>query len=337
MSAVVGFTTTIPVEILFAAGRIPCDLNNVFVTDPEPTHFIEIAERDGFPRNMCNWIKGIYGVVAERGIDTVVTVLEGDCSNTRALDEILRYKGVQTIPFSYPWDRDRETLRREIRKFQQACGASDSRLAEVDAGVHEARRLLSAIDRMSWEDDRIAGKENHLWQVSASDMGGDYRAFSTRAAQLVTEAEGRMPLGGIRLGYIGVPPITSDLYECLEELGGRVVYNEVQRQFAIPAFSRPILDRYLDYTYPYGIFVRLEDIKAEIERRRVVALIHYVQAFCYRVVEDLILRSALELPLITIEGDLPGPLDPRTRVRLQAFMEMLAGKVDGAGKKTYNG
>ena len=43
---------------------------------------------------MCNWIKGLYGVIRESDIDTVITVMEGDCSNTRALAEILSYKGV---------------------------------------------------------------------------------------------------------------------------------------------------------------------------------------------------------------------------------------------------
>ncbi len=76
---IAGFTTTIPVEVLFAAGVRPCDLNNLFVTHPDPVHYVAAAERDGFPKNMCNWIKGLYGVVRESAIDTVITVMEGDC------------------------------------------------------------------------------------------------------------------------------------------------------------------------------------------------------------------------------------------------------------------
>ena len=119
MNNIVGFTTTIPVEVLFAAGVRPCDLNNIFVSHEDPLHFIALAEKDGFPKSMCNWIKGLYGVIREQHIDTVVTVLEGDCSNTRALAEILTYKGVRTIPFSFPYDRDREGLR---AGDQEICG-----------------------------------------------------------------------------------------------------------------------------------------------------------------------------------------------------------------------
>ena len=117
LSGVVGFTTTIPVEVIFASGLRPCDLNNVFVTHPDPQHYVALAEREGFPRNMCSWIKGIYGVVVESKIDTVITVLEGDCSNTRALAEVLAYKGVRIVPFSFPYDRRGKAFRREIGRL----------------------------------------------------------------------------------------------------------------------------------------------------------------------------------------------------------------------------
>ncbi len=65
---------------------------------------------------------------------------------------------------------------------------------------------------------------------------------------------------GIPLGYIGVPPIVTGLYEFIENVGGYVVYNETQRQFSIPCAARDMVGRYLLYTYPYGIFARLEDI-----------------------------------------------------------------------------
>jgi len=30
----IGLTTTIPMEVIFAAGKTPCDLNNCFITSP---------------------------------------------------------------------------------------------------------------------------------------------------------------------------------------------------------------------------------------------------------------------------------------------------------------
>ncbi len=39
--------------------------------------------------------------------------------------------------------------------------------------------------------------------------------------------------------------------------------------------------------------------------------------------EDVILRETLGLPVLTLEGDLPGPADARTQLRLESFVEML--------------
>ena len=329
MKKVIGFTTTIPVEVIFAGGHTPCDLNNLFITDENPMRFIERAEADGFPKSMCNWVKGIYGVVMELEMDTVITVMEGDCSNTLALSEILQYKGVKTIPFSFPYDRDEKVLAREIEKLMIALGADGESLGRVEKGIEAVRMQLDRIDRMTWDESVVSGEENHLWLVRSSDMLGDFQRYGEMAAEFIEAAGKRDPMKGIRVGYIGVPPIPLNFYSFVESVGARVVYNEVQRQFALPFFGKDIVERYLLYTYPYVVFSRVDDIKREVERRKIRGLIHYVQAFCFRIMEDVILRDALGVPVLTIEGDLPRPLDSRTKLRLEAFAEVLAGQDDG--------
>jgi len=323
---VIGFTTTIPVEVVFAAGYTPCDLNNIFITDENPGRFIERAEGDGFPKSMCNWVKGIYGVIMENLIDTVITVMEGDCSNTQALAEILRYRGICTIPFSFPYDRDRQVLSREIDKLMKELGTDSQILMNVETEIRETRKALATIDEMTWKDGLVSGAENHLWLVQSSDMLGDYGKYSEAANAFIAEAAGRNKIAGVRLGYIGVPPILPDLYEFVESIGGCVVYNETQRQFSLPYGTNDIVERYLRYTYPYGIFARLEDIKEEIQKRHIQGIIHYVQAFCYRAIEDVILRDVLEIPILSVEGDLPKSIDTRTKLRVEAFIEMLSGR-----------
>lgn len=329
-SPVIGFTTTIPVEVVFACGYTPCDLNNIFVTDDDPMQYLERAERDGFPKSMCNWIKGIYGVVMKKGIDAVITVMEGDCSNTQALAEILRYKGIRTVPFSYPFDRDREVLQREIEKLKIAFSVKNERLNIIEKELNGVRSTLDIIDHMTWDKNLVSGYENHLWLVRASDMIGDYKKYDSMARDFIEKAKSRTPIDGIRIGYIGVPPIVSDLHDFIEKVGGHVVYNETQRQFTLPIKTINLVDRYLKYTYPYGVFARLEDIQREIEKRKIQGIIHYVQAFCYRAVEDVILRETLGIPMITIEGDLPKSLDSRTKMRIEAFIELLRSAGEAA-------
>jgi len=327
---VIGFTTTIPVEVVFACGYTPCDLNNIFVTDDNPMQYLERAERDGFPKSMCNWIKGIYGVVMKKGVDAVITVMEGDCSNTQALAEILRYKGIRTVPFSYPFDRDREVLQREIEKLKIAFSVKNERLNIVEKELNGVRSTLDIIDHMTWDKNLVSGYENHLWLVRASDMIGDYKKYDSMARDFIEKAKSRTPIDGIRIGYIGVPPIVPDLHDFIENVGGHVVYNETQRQFTLPIKTINLADRYLKYTYPYGVFARLEDIQREIEKRKIQGIIHYVQAFCYRAVEDVILRETLGIPMITIEGDLPKSLDSRTKMRIEAFIELLRSAGEAA-------
>ncbi len=85
----IGLTTTVPVEVIVAAGYKPVDLNNMFITSENYLKYIDIAERDGFPKSLCAWIKGIYGACLENNIKEIVGVMEGDCSNTKALIEVL--------------------------------------------------------------------------------------------------------------------------------------------------------------------------------------------------------------------------------------------------------
>jgi benzoyl-CoA reductase/2-hydroxyglutaryl-CoA dehydratase subunit BcrC/BadD/HgdB len=130
----------------------------------------------------------------------------------------------------------------------------------------------------------------------------------------------------VRLGYVGIPPILGGLYEYVEGQGGRVVFNEVQRQFSMPPDSDSLVDRYLSYTYPYHVRYRLEDIRREVRRRDLDGIIHYVQAFCFRQIEDIILRREIDVPVLTIEGNRPGRIDLRAKVRIEAFLDMLRAR-----------
>jgi benzoyl-CoA reductase/2-hydroxyglutaryl-CoA dehydratase subunit BcrC/BadD/HgdB len=202
----------------------------------------------------------------------------------------------------------------------QQCEAARERLERVRGKVHE-------IDRLNWQEDRVSGGESHYFQVCTSDMNGDVDAFEAEVDTFLAEAGRREPLRqGLRLAYIGVPPIFTDLYETLEGMGARVVFNETQRQFSMPYPVDSLVEQYRRYTYPYDIFTRLADIEEEIARRRVDGVIHYVQAFCFRQIEDLIVRKRLKMPILTLEGDRPGPLDARTRIRLEGFIEMLKAR-----------
>ncbi|NJD61220.1 MAG: 2-hydroxyacyl-CoA dehydratase [Deltaproteobacteria bacterium] len=322
----VGFTTTVPVEILFAGGHAPVDLNNRFITAAQPEAYVRAAEADGFPRNSCSWIKGIYGIVLEGGYRDVVAVTQGDCSFTQALMEVLSYRGVRVTPFAFPFDRDPEFLSRELAKMAGRFGATIGGAEAWRDRLGGVRRLALEIDRLTWEEGKVTGEENHLWLVNCSDFEGDPSGFGNRARVFLEEANARPAQRDLLpIAFVGVPPIVNGLYSFLEEAGARVVFNEVQRQFAMPGPADSLTEQYLRYTYPYSIFERIADIRRETDRRGVRGILHYVQSFCFRQIEDILLRKEIGLPVLTLEGDMPGPLDGRTRIRIQAFLEMLKG------------
>jgi benzoyl-CoA reductase/2-hydroxyglutaryl-CoA dehydratase subunit BcrC/BadD/HgdB len=311
-------------EVLIAAGRKPVDLNNIFITGGRSRQQVEDAELAGFPRNVCGWIKGIYAAIRESGIGEMVAVTEGDCSYTKALMEVLSLEGVKVVPFAYPHDRDAESLKSEIEKLMRHFAVEWEGVNQAKERLDRIRRKIREIDRLTWQENLVSGAENHYFQVSASDMNGDPDLFDEEADAFLLAVASRKPRNErIRLAYIGVPPIFDDLYPFLESLGARVVFNETQRQFAMPYDIADLIEQYRSYTYPYDIFHRLADILLETKKRGVDAVIHYVQSFCFRQIEDLIVRKKLALPILTLEGDKPTPLDARSKIRIEGFVEML--------------
>lgn len=321
----IGITTTVPVEIIYAAGHVPVDLNNIFITHDRPDLLIERAELAGYPRNVCAWIKGIYStVLQDQDIRTIIAVTQGDCSNTHALMETLELAGVRIIPFAFPFDRDTDLLRLQIEKLMEHLRTDWDAVKRNKKYLDDVRSRVWEIDKMTWQDNLVSGWDNHLFQVNCSDFQGSPDKFAQEADSFISEQRNREPNNDkIRLGYIGVPPIMDDLYDYLEERDARVVFNETQRQFTMPYGVNDLLEQYRLYTYPYGIFFRLKDIQMEIERRKLDGIIHYAQSFCYRQIEDLIVRQKINIPVLTLEGDKPNRLDARTKMRLDSFVEML--------------
>jgi len=320
----IGFTTSVPVEVILAAGKIPVDLNNIFINSSEARRLVEIAEDAGYPRNTCGWIKGLYAVALQQDLEAVIAVMQGDCSNTQALMETLQLKNENIIPFAYPYDRDPAALKAEIEKLMRIFGVDREAVDKTKTRLDQIRCLCQEIDVMTWRDNKVSGGENHYYLVSSSDFNGDPIAFGSEMQAFIAAARSRQPWQDrVRLAYIGVPPIFTDLYANLEAMGARVVFNEVQRQFSMPFTTDDIVEQYRQYTYPYGAFARLDDIIAQLELRRVDGIIHYTQTFCFRQIEDIIYREKIRLPFITLEGDQPGRIDARSRMRLEAFVSML--------------
>ncbi|MCB2294688.1 2-hydroxyacyl-CoA dehydratase [Clostridium algoriphilum] len=322
----IGLTTTVPVEVLIAAGYTPIDLNNIFITSNDYMKYIDIAEKDGFPRSLCTWIKGIYGACIQNDIKEIVGVVEGECSNTKALIEVLELRGIKVYPFSYPHSHKVQDVEHEMNKFMNVFKVTIEEVELVRNRLNKIRALTKEIDELTYIDNKATGFENHLYQVSSSDFNGDIDGFEKDLKNTITNIKKRNPIiRKLRLGYIGVPPMTCDIYEFVEDLNSSFVYNEVQREFAFPRADKAlnIYQQYFDYTYPYDTQFRIVELQKQIDQRRLDGIIHYTQAFCYRAVSDIVLKEELDIPILNVEGDKLNSLDARTKLRLEAFLDML--------------
>jgi benzoyl-CoA reductase/2-hydroxyglutaryl-CoA dehydratase subunit BcrC/BadD/HgdB len=318
----IAFTSSFPVEVIFAAGHIPVDLNNVFITNDSSAK-VQNAELKGFPRTFCSWIKGNYIAALSTNPDLIIGIVEGDCSNSNSLLDIFTEDHFPVYRFSFPADKNYEDLDKEITRLEDYFGVSRKETLQAKQRLDKIRRKLIILDEWTWKERLVSGLENHFWLVNSSDFMGNPERYENELDAFLTTAKKRDPLPAkLRLAYLGVPPIYKNIYETIIELGGDVLFNEVQRQFSMPYLLPDIVSQYLAYTYPYSVFDRLQDIKRELERRQIEAVISYTQSFCHLQLDNLLLRKHIDLPFLTLEGDQPEDIDARTLLRLESFFEV---------------
>lgn len=321
----IGLTTTVPVEIIFASGNTPIDLNNIVVSCNGMDKYIEAAEREGFPKSMCAWIKGIYGVCVTEGVSEVIGVVEGDCSNTASLVEILKLQDINVVDFSYPKTRKLSDLKKSIQKFMEVYEVTELEVEWWRLRLNVIREKVKELDELTAEG-KVSSAKNHLFQVSCSDFWGNPNKFEEELEKELNEARGKKGKKNLlKLAYLGVPPMINDFYDYMDSKGARIIFNEVQREFAFPRHKKAknIYEQYLDYTYPYLMDFRIKNLIADLGERDISGIIHYTQKFCHRALDNIVLKEKLSYPLLNIESDREKFLDERTKIRLDAFIEML--------------
>jgi len=321
----IGITTTIPSEVLLAAGYTPVDLNNLYINAPNRNALVKRAEKDGFPINTCTWIKGIYGAIIEQGIKKVICVATGDCSNTEMLMEVLRLKEIDAVPFYYPPQPCEDKMLSALESLADNLGTTVKEAEKIRKQLLPIRKNLQELDQLTYQSGQISGYENHLWQVSSSDFNGHHQKFAQELVLFLKQAKARSASWTkLRLGFIGVPPVyAASLYSLVEECGAQVVFNETQRQFAMPYEVPSLARQYSLYTYPYDTYLKIDDINRQIKERQLNGIIHYVQTFCHRGISDIIYRQKLNCPILTLEGNDSYVLNLHQTTRVEAFLDIL--------------
>jgi benzoyl-CoA reductase/2-hydroxyglutaryl-CoA dehydratase subunit BcrC/BadD/HgdB len=242
------------------------------------------------------------------------------------LMEVLKLKGINVVPFAYPDKPDTQRMHHALQALAETLNTTLDAANEVRTELKPCRHLALKLDELTWQEGLVSGLENHLWLVSASDFNQDHHKYQQELQELLDQCQKRQPYPQewLKIAYIGVPSVYGQaLYPYLENNGARVVFNEIQRQFAMPRPGDSLAEQYSNYTYPYSIYDRLRDITAELDQRHIDGVIHYVQAFCHRGIGDIIFRDVIKLPILTLEGNDDFFLTHHLKTRIEAFLDML--------------
>jgi benzoyl-CoA reductase/2-hydroxyglutaryl-CoA dehydratase subunit BcrC/BadD/HgdB len=164
---------------------------------------------------------------------------------------------------------------------------------------------------------------HHL--ISLCDLWGDMDRFEGSARMALEDRTTEVP--DLRIALVGVPPIYPDFHQVCEDFGMQVVHDELPWEFvrmggrSLPSMAR----NYAGYTFARDLVYRFDALERELRRRRVDGIVHYTQYACHHVLEDDMLRERFDLPMLTVQGDLPRRCPEQERLRLEAFAELLRG------------
>jgi len=309
----VGITAMVPPELVYGCGHVPVDLNNAVPTS------------GAVPRGkLCAWTATWRDALLSgtSHVDRLVVVAGGDCHNALADGQRVALSGIPTHFFFYPFDGDVAYMEGQLRAFEAFLGGMRDQ-ASVDA-VARIKSLALELDAARVRGD-VPGSVafNHL--IALCDMRGDLGAFERSVRDSLTRRREAKAVG--RVALVGVPPIYPDFHEVAEGFGLQLVFDELPWEFArlggrdIGSMARS----YADYTFARQLPHRLELLERELRARRVDGIIHYTQYACHHVLEDEVLRSRFDLPMLTVQGDLPRRCPEQEKLRLEAFAELLAG------------
>lgn len=305
----IAITALVPPELIFACSCEPFDVNNV------------IPGSKKYPRNkLCAWTAIWQEMLSKReiNIDSLIVVAGGDCHNALVDGQKVSMSGIPTHFFFYPFDGDPDYLESQLYKLSDFLGNIVS--PEKPGQIRELKKLGRKIDKKR-ADGKISSSDAFRIMISFSDLMGDLDKCREAISSIKKQ---KIDLDN-RVALIGVPPIFHDFHDVAQDLGLAVIFDELPFEFIRHSGTdiHEIAFDYCDYTFARPLDFRIKFLQEELEKRKVEGVIHYTQFACHHMLEDDILRSKLDYPMLTIQGDLPGNTPEQIKLRLEAFREAL--------------
>jgi benzoyl-CoA reductase/2-hydroxyglutaryl-CoA dehydratase subunit BcrC/BadD/HgdB len=191
---------------------------------------------------------------------------------------------------------------------------------EKPGEIRELKRLGLHLDKKRTRE-KLSSADAFRILISFSDLAGDLDAFRETISSI---KETDIHINN-RIALIGVPPIYHDFHDVAQSLGLHVVFDELPYEFIRHSGNNihDIARDYCNYTFARPLDYRIKFLQKELKKRNVDGIVHYTQFACHHMLEDDIMRSNLDYPMLTIQGDLPGNTPEQIKLRLEAFREAL--------------
>jgi len=305
----IAITALVPPELIYACEDEPFDVNNV------------IPWSKKYPRNkLCAWTAIWQEMLTKREIkiDYLIVVAGGDCHNALVDGQKVAMSGIPTHFFFYPFDGSSKYLESQLLKLCDFLGGIKS--PEKQREIRELKESGLQIDKKRAQG-KLSSSDAFRLLISFSDLNGDLDKFRETISS-VKETDIEM---NNRIALIGVPPIYHDFHDVAQSLGLHVVFDELPYEFIRHSGTdiHEIARDYCNYTFARPLDFRNKFLKKELQKRNVDGVVHYTQFACHHMLEDDIMRSNLDYPMLTIQGDLPGNTPEQIKLRLEAFREAL--------------
>lgn len=277
-----------------------------------PHLYEEQGERVLRVRNTPPSVKGAVGFAQLKGLRDLLIPTAGELVDfTAAFSSLAPHSRLWTLPvFPGNTEKTREHLGPVLQRLVQQdtdseTGLVDTRMLSRLLGDQCARQLEGCFASVDWHSHLLAC-------VDGRDAD-------------VPQAEERMePRGRVAvMGYLAGLP---DLYELVEYLGGRVVYDEWAE-----AAARLVLagDPYHGIAHSPFVLGLEERLRLLMERNdRLDAVIFVSEPFSALAVEETWFRNVIKLPLLSLECTRLGLMDSGQQLRLENFARTSFGRAE---------
>lgn len=322
----IGVIPPVPMEPFLASTNDVMNLWSAYFLGAGREDALETARLAGFPDNFSAWARAIYGLCCSMGIEVVYYPKPGTPKEVRRSLEALSEQNVEAVAFSFPLLRNFESLKKELNSLCAKLNVEAGVLGSVVERYGLVRTTLRRFDALQQKEGAFHSRKYVEMLARCMDPDGDLEGLrkTVESDYLKFNELGRGRL--LRVGLLGLTPARSSFYEALEANGAIVVYDEwgIENNPMTPTSDLARL--YHECSLPYGLVKRRERLLKEVQNRRIQGFVMGVEYISESIRDEGFFKSALGVPVYSIENAVGGPLSAAEERGIRDFLAKIGSQ-----------